>query len=163
VRFEGARAAPCAPAVRRSITSSADSSGNRLRTNAATPDTYAAAKLELFSPNSCPWSLGSALARPPPSALPTDAMFSPGAAIPTHGPAVVKPDGRPLDVSELTDNTYGCHTDGIDIDVTPDQFRGSSGRPGSDSGFDGHAEPGFRPARLLPAEATTTASFSTAA
>ena len=48
---------------------SADSSGNRLRTNAATPDTYAAAKLEPLSPNSCPWSLGSALARPPPSAL----------------------------------------------------------------------------------------------
>ena len=107
--------------------------------------------------------MGNAFARPPPSALPTEVMFSPGAAIPTQGPAAVNSDGVPEELSEPTDSTYCCHHDGIEISVTPAQFRGSSGRPGSDSGFDGHAEPGFNPALLFPAAAMITASFSTAA
>ncbi|AUS49323.1 Uncharacterised protein [Mycobacterium tuberculosis] len=32
-------------------------------------------------------------------------MFSPGAAMPTHGPGMLNFDGCPADVSDATDNT----------------------------------------------------------
>ena len=76
-------------------------------------------------------------------------MFSPGAAMPTHGPAMVKSEGCPPGASEPTDSTYGCHHDGMDTDVTPAQLRGSSGRPGSDSGLDAQADPAFDPAAVV--------------
>ena len=92
-------------------------------------------------------------------------MFSPGAAIPTHGPAIVNFDGCPSGVSEATDSTYGCHQDGTDTDVTPAQLRGSSGWLRSVSGLDSHdaaLEP--QPAEpLSPAATTMTASLSMAA
>src|SRR3984957_12233549 len=92
-------------------------------------------------------------------------MFWPGAAIPTHGPAIVNFDGWPSGVSEATDSTYGCHHDGTDTDVTPAQLRGSLGFPKSVSGLESHdAAPEPQPLEpLLPAAATITASLSTAA
>ena len=85
-------------------------------------------------------------------------MFSPGAAIPTHGPATVKVDGCPSGAREAVDSTYGCHQDGMETEVTAAQFRGSAGRAGSVSGLDSHDA-----APRLPAAATTTAFLSTAA
>ena len=74
-------------------------------------------------------------------------------------------DGWSPGVSEPTDNTYGCHHDGTDTDVTPAQLRGSSGWLRSVSGLDSHdaaLEP--QPAEpLSPAAATMTASLSMAA
>ena len=92
-------------------------------------------------------------------------MFWPGAAIPTHGPAIVNFDGWPSGVSEATDSTYGCHHDGTDTDVTPAQLRGSLGFPKSVSGLESHdAVPEPQPLEpLSPAAATMTASLSTAA
>ncbi|CFE81813.1 Uncharacterised protein [Mycobacterium tuberculosis] len=51
------------------------------------------------------WASGSPLARAPSPELLTDAMFSPGAAMPTHGPGMLNFDGCPADVSDATDNT----------------------------------------------------------
>src|SRR3984893_3482693 len=117
-----------------------------------------------MSGTSCWRWFGIPLASPPSSRLLTDTMFSPGAAIPTHGRAIVNFDGWPLGVSEPTDSTYGCHQDGTETEVTPAQLRGSSGRPKSVSGLDSHAAPLAEPAApLLPAAATITASLSTAA
>src|SRR5437660_7594964 len=92
-------------------------------------------------------------------------MFSPGAAMPTHGPAMVNFDGCPSGVSDAVESTYGCHHDGLEMDVTPAQLRGSSGRPRSVSGFDSHdVPPASDPVDpAFPAAATITASFSTAA
>src|SRR3984893_791870 len=118
-----------------------------------------------MSGTSCWRWFGIPLASPPSSRLLTDTMFSPGAAIPTHGPAIVNFDGWSSGVSEATDSTYGCHQDGTDTDVTPAQLRGSSGRPKSVSGLDSHDAPAKpEPVEpLLPAAATMTASLSTAA
>src|SRR5690242_14382876 len=92
-------------------------------------------------------------------------MFSPGAAIPTHGPAMVNFEAWPSGVRDAADSTYGCHHDGMETDATPAQFRGSSGRPRSVSGFDSQdVPPPTDPvAPVLPAAATITASLSTAA
>src|ERR1700744_4677040 len=92
-------------------------------------------------------------------------MFWPGAAMPTHGPAIVNFDGWPSGVSEATDSTYGCHHDGTDTDVTPAQLRGSLGFPKSVSGLESHdAAPEPQPLEpLSPAAATMTASLLTAA
>src|ERR1700739_147904 len=92
-------------------------------------------------------------------------MFSPGAEIPTHGPAMVNFDGCPSGVREAADSTYGCHHDGMETDLTPDQLRGSSGRLRSVSGLESHdVPPATDPVGpLLPAAATITASLSTAA
>lgn len=46
-----------------------------------------------------------ALESPPPGALLTEEMFSPGAAIPTHGPAMVNADGWPVALSAPTEST----------------------------------------------------------
>ena len=43
--------------------------------------------------------------RPELGPLPSETICSPGAAMPTHGPAMVKSDGWPSGVSEATDNT----------------------------------------------------------
>src|SRR5271155_4874685 len=92
-------------------------------------------------------------------------MFSPGAATPTHGPAMVNFDGCPSGVKEATDSTYGCHHDGMETEVTPAQFRGSSGRLRSVSALDSQDVPSATDpvAPVLPAAATITASLSTAA
>src|SRR6516225_1481589 len=95
-------------------------------------------------------------------------MPSPGAAIPTHGPAVVNFEGCASGVREAADSTYGCHHDGIETDLTPAQLRGSSGRLRSVSGLESHGVPEVPPAPdpvgpSLPAAATITASLSTAA
>src|SRR5690349_3233822 len=89
------------------------------------------------------------LARPPPGPLLTETMRSPGAATPSQGPAMVKSDGRPLAATDPADNTKGCHHDGTDTEVTLAQS----------PAFDSHAAP----SRTLPAAATITASFCTAA
>ncbi len=85
--------------------------------------------------------------------------------MPTHGPAMVNLDGWPSGVREPTDSTYGCHTDGMDTEVTPPQLRGSSGRLRSVSGLDSQdVPPATDPVGpVLPAAATITASLSTAA
>src|SRR3984885_15681351 len=118
-----------------------------------------------MSGTSCWGSFGRPLASPPSSRLLTETMFSPGAAIPTHGPAIVNFDGWSAGVSEPPDSKYGCHHDGTDTDVTPAQLRGSSGRPKSVRGLDSHAAPLVaEPVEpLLPAAATMTASLSMAA
>src|SRR6201993_1688895 len=95
-------------------------------------------------------------------------MLSPGAAIPTHGPAMVNFDGGPSGVREAADSTYGCHQDGMEIDLTPAQLRASSGWPRSVSGLESHGVPEVPPAAdpvapLSPASATITASLSPAA
>src|ERR1700741_4314876 len=92
-------------------------------------------------------------------------MLSPGAAIPTHGPAMVNFDGCPSGVSDAADSTYGCHHDGMETDFTPAQLRGSSGLLRSVSGFESQdVPPATDPVGpLLPASATITASLSTAA
>ena len=77
---------------------------------------------------------------------------------------MVNRDGCPPAVREPTDNTYGCHHDGIETEVTPAQFRGSDGLAGSVSGLDSHADvPPPPPPRASPAAATITTSLSTAA
>src|ERR1700741_2717136 len=91
-------------------------------------------------------------------------MFSPGAAIPTHGPAMVDFDGWPSGVREAADSTYGCHHDGMETDVTLAQFRGSLGRPRSVSALDSHDVP--PPTAPVPpgvpaADTITAALFST--
>src|SRR5690606_26718253 len=86
-------------------------------------------------------------------------MSSPGAAMPTHGPAIVNDDGVPSGASDPTDSTYCCHHAGIATAVTPDQFRGSDGSAGSDSGLE--SQPPAAPPS--PAAATITTSLSTAA
>src|SRR5271156_6362931 len=118
-----------------------------------------------MSGTSCWCSFGRPLASPPSSRLLTETMFSPGAAIPTHGPAIVNFDGWSAGVSEPTDSKYGCHHDGTDTDVTPAQLRGSLGFPKSVSGLESHdAAPEPQPLEpLSPAAATMTASLSTAA
>ena len=82
--------------------------------------------------------------------------------MPTHGPAIVNGDGVRSGASEPTDSTYCCHHDGIDTAVTPDQLRGSRAEP--DRRVDWCRRPHRRhAARMSPAAATITASFSTAA
>src|ERR1700731_1556660 len=92
-------------------------------------------------------------------------MFSPGAAMPTHGPVMVNFDGCPSGVSDAAESTYGCQHEGMETAMTPAQFRGSSGRPRSVSGFDSHdVPPATDPVDpVFPAAATITASLSTAA
>ena len=105
--------------------------------------------------------MGIPLANRPVGALLTDVMFSPGAAMPTQGPAMVNDDGCPPGVREPTESTYGCHHDGIETEVALDQFRGSEGRAGSGQGVGFAGRPGGTAG--VPAAATTTTSLSTAA
>ncbi|SKZ29964.1 Uncharacterised protein [Mycobacteroides abscessus subsp. abscessus] len=67
-------------------------------------------------------------------------------------------DGLPSIPTEPTDSTYGCHQDGTDTDSTPDQFRGSAPEP-----VNGFCWQLALPPLVLPAAATTTASFSATA
>ncbi len=90
-------------------------------------------------------------------------MFSPGAEMPSHGPGMLNDDGAPAGPSAPTDSTYGCHQDGTDTEVTPDQSRGSAGLPSPPSGFGAQLPMCASPEPALPAAATMTASLSTAA
>src|ERR1700744_4818855 len=69
----------------RSITAAADSSGNRERTSATTPETNGAAKLVPLTGTRPRWGACQAFISPGPFGL-SDVSCSPGAARPTHGP-----------------------------------------------------------------------------
>ncbi|COV16562.1 Uncharacterised protein [Mycobacterium tuberculosis] len=122
-------------------------SGNRCRSRAARPDTYAAAN-EVPAMGTGPSRPCSAFTGSPVS--PSATMFSAGAATSTHGPCIENELGIPVWPIPPTLNTSGAYHAGVTTVCTLFQPRGSPGVDGSGAGFCTQSPP------VLPAATTTT-------